>query len=112
MINDIVDNSILELRRGVVVMAALTILRKEGYGYSVLRQLAENGLEVDQGTLYPLLRRLDSQGLLQSAWRIEAGRPRRYYQTSSAGQEILQKLNEEWKQITRAVENITLFKPE
>ena len=50
-------------------MAALTILRKEGYGYSVLRQLAENGLEVDQGTLYPLLRRLESQGLLQSAWR-------------------------------------------
>ena len=65
--NDIVDNSVLELRRGVVVMAALTILRKEGYGYSVLRQLAENGLEVDQGTLYPLLRRLKSQGLLQSS---------------------------------------------
>jgi len=110
--NDILDNSVLELRRGVVVMAALIILQKEGYGYSVLRQLAENGLEVDQGTIYPLLRRLESQGLLQSAWRIEAARPRRYYQTSPEGQKMLQKLVEEWKLITRAVENITILKPE
>jgi DNA-binding PadR family transcriptional regulator len=110
--NDILDNSILELRRGVVIMAALSTLQNEGYGYSVLKQLAGNGLEVDQGTLYPLLRRLETQGLLKSNWRIEAARPRRYYQTSSEGLKMLQRLMEEWKQITRAVEIITSLKPE
>lgn len=110
--NDILDNSVLELRRGVVVMAALSILQAEGYGYSVLKQLAENGLDVDQGTLYPLLRRLETQGLLKSSWRIEEARPRRYYQTSPDGLKMLQKLQEEWKRITRAVEIITSLKPE
>lgn len=105
--NDILDNSILELRRGVVVLAALSILRKEGYGYSVLKQLADNGLEVDQGTLYPLLRRLEGQGLLQSNWRIEEARPRRYYQTSQEGSILLTNLTEEWKKINLAIASIT-----
>ena len=72
MINDIVDNSILELRRGVVVMAALTILRKEGYGYSVLRQLAENGLKKYRpGHLISPSKKVEMTGLLQSAWQIK-----------------------------------------
>ena len=110
--NDIINNSILELRRGVIVLAALSILRSEGYGYSVLRQLSEHGLEVDQGTLYPLLRRLESQGLLESNWRIEEARPRRYYQTSAEGESMLQNLTEEWKRITQAVDIILKELPE
>ena len=106
MINDIVDNSILELRRGVVVMAALTILRKEGYGYSVLRQLAENGLEVDQGTLYPLLRRLESQGLLKSEWETSASKPRKYYIITEDGQIVLGKIKEHWSQFSKNIDEL------
>ncbi len=105
--NDIFENSTYELRRGVIVLAALSILQSEGYGYSVMKQLADNGLDVDQGTLYPLLRRLESQGLLTSSWRLEEARPRRYYQTSPDGLEMLKKLTEEWKKINVAVHAIT-----
>lgn len=97
----------MELRRGIIVMAVLSLLKTEGYGYSVLKQLAENGFTVDQGTLYPLLRRLETQGLLQSIWRIEEARPRRYYQTSPEGDETLKKLKEEWEQLTIAVKKVS-----
>ncbi len=104
--NDIFDNAVFELRRGVIVLAALSILQNEGYGYSVMRQLADCGLEVDQGTLYPLLRRLESQGLLLSDWRLEEARPRRYYKTSADGQIMLEKLKNEWQKINVAVHAI------
>jgi DNA-binding PadR family transcriptional regulator len=82
------DNVILELRRGVIVMAVLSLLQEEQYGYSVLKLLSDQGLEVDQGTLYPLLRRLESQGLLESAWRVEEARPRRYYSISASSSNL------------------------
>ena len=90
------ENTLQELRRGVIVLAVLSQLGKEQYGYSLLKLLSDKGLEVDQGTLYPLLRRLESQGMLQSAWKIEEGRPRRYYITSKAGQSLLPQLKDEW----------------
>jgi len=90
------ENVVLELRRGVIVLAALSQLGTEQYGYSLLKQLADLGLEVDQGTLYPLLRRLEAQGLLESVWKIEESRPRRYYVISSEGRKILPKLKKEW----------------
>jgi DNA-binding PadR family transcriptional regulator len=90
------ENVVLELRRGVIVLAALSQLGTEQYGYSLLKQLADLGLEVDQGTLYPLLRRLEAQGLLESAWKIEESRPRRYYVISPEGRKILPKLKKEW----------------
>jgi DNA-binding PadR family transcriptional regulator len=80
----------------VIVLAALSQLGTEQYGYSLLKQLADLGLEVDQGTLYPLLRRLEAQGLLESAWKIEESRPRRYYVISPEGRKILPKLKKEW----------------
>ncbi len=88
---------VLELRRGVIVIAVLSQLKEEQYGYSLLKRLSDQGMEIDQGTLYPLLRRLESQGLLQSDWRIvEEARPRRYYVISKQGREVLAQLKREW----------------
>jgi PadR family transcriptional regulator, regulatory protein PadR len=103
MTQEAVDNLIQELRRGVIVLAVLSQLTKEQYGYSVLKLLSDQGLEVDQGTLYPLLRRLESQGLLESHWRLEESRQRKYYVISPSGREILPRLKDEWRKL-----NITL----
>jgi PadR family transcriptional regulator PadR len=99
MDNELLQNTMLELRRGVIVLAVLSQLNEEQYGYSLLKLLADQGLELDQGTLYPLLRRLESQGLLQSVWKLEEARPRRYYVISTAGREMLPRLKEEWSKI-------------
>jgi len=99
MTNESFDNLILELRRGVIVLAVLSRLDNEQYGYSLINSLKEHDLDIDQGTLYPLLRRLESQGLLQSNWRIEADHPRRYYSLSSEGRMLLPRLKEEWNSI-------------
>jgi DNA-binding PadR family transcriptional regulator len=96
MTNESFINVILELRRGVIVLAVLSKLGEEQYGYSLINSLKEHGLEIDQGTLYPLLRRLENQGLLQSNWRIESDRPRRYYMLSDEGRTLLPRLKEEW----------------
>jgi PadR family transcriptional regulator PadR len=106
MTEESLENVILELRRGVIVLAVLSRLDKEQYGYSLIKSLAENGLEIDQGTLYPLLRRLESQGLLQSAWRVETDRPRRYYVLSDEGRNLLPKLKEEWTGIVSMMEKL------
>ena len=92
----LLENVVLELRRGVIVLAALSQLGTEQYGYSLLKQLSDQGLEVDQGTLYPLLRRLEAQGLLESVWKLEEARPRRYYVISTEGKKLLPKLKKEW----------------
>jgi PadR family transcriptional regulator, regulatory protein PadR len=106
MTNESFDNLILELRRGVIVLAVLSQLEKEQYGYSLINGLREHNLEIDQGTLYPLLRRLESQGLLLSNWRIESDRPRRYYMLSNEGRELLPRLKEEWAGIVSLMKKI------
>ena len=90
----------LELRRGTVVLAVLSQLKAEHYGYSLKRLLNEKGFTIDEGTLYPLMRRLESQGLLASNWRIEDGRPRRYYQLSDIGARVFEDLRADWKGLT------------
>jgi PadR family transcriptional regulator PadR len=100
------ENIALEMRRGVIVLAVLNLLQNEQYGYSVLKLLSDNGFDVDQGTLYPLLRRLETQGLLESAWRVEEARPRRYYVISSQGRKALPQLQQEWDKIVFALERI------
>lgn len=101
------ENIALEMRRGVIVLAVLNLLHTEQYGYSVLKLLSENGFDVDQGTLYPLLRRLETQGLLESSWRVEEARPRRYYVISTLGRKVLPQLQQEWETIVSALERIT-----
>ena len=95
--DELVQNMLLELRRGVLSIAVLSQLSKEQYGYSLLKALSDQGVEIDQSTLYPLLRRLEAQGLLQSDWRIvDEARPRRYYVISTQGKAVLGKLKKEW----------------
>jgi DNA-binding PadR family transcriptional regulator len=96
-----INTYILEMRRGVIILAVLSQCNREQYGYSLMKSLSEKGLEIDQGTLYPLLRRLETQGLLSSSWRLEDARPRRYYVISPAGQEILPKLVMEWESMVQ-----------
>lgn len=100
------ENMTLELRRGVIVLAVLSQLRQEQYGYSLIKLFEERGLQIDQGTLYPLLRRLESAGLLESEWRVEGSRPRRYYHISRDGKEILAALGAEWERLVDVMEAI------
>jgi DNA-binding PadR family transcriptional regulator len=86
----------LELRRGALVLAVLSQLRDFQYGYSLRQALALRGMPIEEGTLYPLLRRLEGQGLLASEWRIEDGPPRRYYRLNDAGEALLVELSATW----------------
>ncbi len=106
MEHDTIDNLIQELRRGLIVLAVLAQLQEELYGYSILKTLSEKGLEVDQGTLYPLLRRLEAQGLLESKWRIEEARPRRYYVISAEGKKVFPLLRAEYEKMARMMETM------
>ena len=104
---ELVQNMLLELRRGVLSMAVLSQLSKEEYGYSLLKALSDKGMEIDQSTLYPLLRRLESQGLLQSDWRIvDEARPRRYYVISPQGKAVLTKLKREWSTMAETMQQM------
>lgn len=85
-----------ELRRGAVVLAVLSQLRTAQYGYSLRQALAERGMPIEEGTLYPLMRRLEEQGLLVSDWRIEEGPPRRYYKLSAKGTRFYAELTDNW----------------
>jgi DNA-binding PadR family transcriptional regulator len=96
----------LELRRGVVVLAALSQLGAPRYGYELRQALAAHGMEIEEGTLYPLLRRLESQGVLTSEWRTDEGAPRRYYVLSPAGRRLLQSLTEAWQSLNESMERL------
>ena len=101
---ELLDNLSQELRRGSVVLAVLSQLADEKYGYALKQELAEGGLDINEGTLYPLLRRLESQELLTSEWRVvDEARPRRYYQISELGRAILGDLSREWTQISDTI---------
>jgi PadR family transcriptional regulator PadR len=100
------DSLRLELRRGCLVMAVLAQLRVEHYGYTLKKELADRGMDIDEGTLYPLLRRLESQGLLVSEWREEDKRNKRFYRLSPEGKGVLKELLAEWQQINASVSRI------
>jgi PadR family transcriptional regulator, regulatory protein PadR len=100
------ENLRQELRRGSLPLAVLAALRTERYGYTLRKALAQYGMEIDEGTLYPLLRRLESQGLLVSQWREEDKRNKRFYRLSADGKSILKQLLIEWKGIHASLEEI------
>ena len=106
MPSELIDKLRLELRRGSLTIAVLAQLRSEHYGYTLRKALAELGLEIDEGTLYPLLRRLESQGLLASEWREEDKRTKRFYRLSTEGKLILKQLSVEWKSINASLNEI------
>ena len=103
---DPLGSLVLEIRRGAIVLAVLSRLKQEEYGYSLKRSLAGAGLEIDEGTLYPLLRRLEGQGLLESRWSLEEDRPRRYYRINTAGREVLRGLGREWRALAGTIERL------
>jgi len=96
---NVLENLRSELRRGSLILAVLAQLRSEQYGYTLRKALAEHGMDIDEGTLYPLLRRLETQRLLVSEWREEDKRKKRFYVLSPEGKQILQQLLAEWKSI-------------
>jgi PadR family transcriptional regulator PadR len=102
----LLENLRLELRRGCLVLAVLAELRTEQYGYTLRKSLADRGLAVDEGTLYPLLRRLETQGLLGSEWREEEKRNKRFYKISRDGKLVLKQLLAEWQGIGNSLEHI------
>jgi DNA-binding PadR family transcriptional regulator len=96
----------LELRRGAIILAVLSQLTREHYGYSLRERLAAKGLPVPEGTLYPLLRRLESLKLLTSEWRVVTSRPRRYYRTSRAGKQLLKSMEAEWRALVKVLDGL------
>jgi PadR family transcriptional regulator, regulatory protein PadR len=94
----------LELRRGSLVLAVLAALKVERYGYTLRKELADAGLEIDEGALYPMLRRLESQGLLTSEWREEEKRNKRFYRLTPEGEQIFTQLLQEWHAINASIQ--------
>ena len=91
------------MRRGIIQIAALSLLQDRMYGYQLVKVLATAGLDTEEGTLYPLLRRLESQGLLVSEWDTAGKRPRKYYRLSDQGRTVLNQLEDVWSEISAAV---------
>ena len=104
--DDLFESLRQELRRGSLGLAVLARLRVERYGYTLRQALADDGLEMEESTLYPLLRRLESKGLLISEWREEEKRKKRFYILSAAGEEMLRRLVQEWRMINASLERI------
>lgn len=105
-VNEIESAQLQELRRGTAVLACLLMLRTPQYGYALLEQLSEAGIPVEGNTLYPLLRRLESQGLLMSEWNTDESRPRKFYRTSLAGDALATVLLEDWKSLQSSIDRI------
>ncbi len=95
-----------ELRRGSLILAVLGHLRSEHYGYTLRKALGEAGIEIDEGALYPMLRRLETQGLLTSEWREEEKRNKRFYRLSDSGRAVLTRLAVEWARLNSAITDI------
>ena len=105
-IEEIVEKLRMELRRGALLLAVLAQLREEHYGYSLRKKLNAKGLDIDEGTLYPLIRRLEKQGLLVSEWRFDDKRKKRYYRMSESGEEVLTMLTNEWRTLNESIDSI------
>lgn len=101
--DDLLAGHLQELRRGTVVLASLLILRQPNYGYALLELLGRRGFDVDANTLYPLLRRLEKQGLLSSDWDTTESRPRKFYRTSDEGTRLAELLVTDWDDLTTAL---------
>ena len=103
---DVFEKLRLELRRGSLVLAVLAALKEERYGYTLRKVLADGGLEIDEGALYPMLRRLETQGLLTSEWREEDKRNKRFYRLSADGAGLLNQLAAEWRAINQSLNSL------
>jgi PadR family transcriptional regulator, regulatory protein PadR len=105
--DDVVSGHLQEIRRGTAVLASLVALRTPGYGYALLQQLVDGGIAIDANTLYPLLRRLEKQGLLTSEWNTDEARPRKFYRTSEAGDQLARTLIDDWRRLDASLRDLT-----
>ncbi|SDJ80098.1 PadR family transcriptional regulator [Sediminibacillus albus] len=103
-VDELVDKLLQELRRGTITIGVLSQLAEPQYGYSLVTILSEKGVQVEPGTLYPLLRRLEKQGLLESQWDTNKARPRKYYLLSATGKQVFDQLKVEWKKIVASMD--------
>ena len=103
-VEDTVSGLVLELRRGTLILLVLSQLREPMYGYSLVKKLNDNAIPIDANTLYPLMRRLEGQGLLQSQWDTGENKPRKYYQLTQNGQAVLEKTKDYWKTFSSNVD--------
>jgi PadR family transcriptional regulator PadR len=104
--HDLFENLRLELRRGSLILAVLASLQHEQYGYTLRKALTDHGMPIHEGTLYPLLRRLETQGLLVSEWREEEKRNKRFYRLSENGKEVFKQLVAEWQSMNSSLNGI------
>ena len=103
---EILDSLSHEMRRGVIVLACLTQLDSPSYGYELQQRLAGRGMDIEQGTLYPLLRRLQEQGLLTEEWNVDGSRPRKYYHLTEAGRSARTALHAQWSHLTGVLDGL------
>ena len=103
---DLMHNLISELRRGTLILSVLSQLGEAKYGYALVQSLEEKGVEIDPNTLYPLLRRLEKQGILTSQWDVGESKPRKYYSRTPMGDDIFRRLKEQWEQLSENMEQI------
>lgn len=103
---NLLGSMIVELRRGTLTLAVLSQLNEPQYGYSLLQRLEQKGIQIEANTLYPLMRRLESQGLLENSWDTSSARPRKYYVLSDTGKEILSALTNEWYKTCEAMNGL------
>lgn len=103
---DLLATLLLELRRGTLTMSVLSQMKKPTYGYALVQSLEEKGMTVDPNTLYPLLRRLESQGLLESRWETGGAKPRKYYQRTEYGTHIYEQLKGYWQTLSAGMEHL------
>jgi DNA-binding PadR family transcriptional regulator len=106
MVNDAYDKLEQELRRGVLVLAVLSQLHALRYGYELRQSLVNRGLPIEEGTLYPLLRRLETQGVLRSEWRTTQGSSRRYYVLSTEGLDLYRRLTATWRDLNKTMDHL------
>ena len=103
---DLLEGLLLELRRGVLVLSVLSQMGEAKYGYALVQNLEEQGVSIDPNTLYPLLRRLEKQGLLESSWETSGTKPRKYYKRTIVGDRIFEKLKEQWRVMADGMEQL------
>ncbi|MEE0060885.1 MAG: helix-turn-helix transcriptional regulator [Acutalibacteraceae bacterium] len=104
--DEVVSGLVLELRRGTLIILVLSQLKEPMYGYNLVKKLQDNGIPIEANTLYPLMRRLESQGLLQSEWETSEAKPRKYYKITDDGKIVLEKATEHWKEFSKKIDKL------
>lgn len=105
--DELVKSLVLEFRRGLITLGVLSRLSKPAYGYALVEDLEQKGIPIEPGTLYPLLRRLESQGLLKSEWETTGSKPRKYYELTETGKTVYTRVCAEWAEMAATMNNLT-----